>query len=270
MTEPQEKLLDILKWFNSFCEENNLRYYLIGGTMLGATRHQGFIPWDDDIDVGMPRDDYNKLAEILSCQTNEKYVLETPETLEKDYYYPFSKIYDTTTTLIENTKYKIKRGVYIDLFPIDGIGDSLEESYKNYKEINRLYDLLLTRVTGIRKGRRFYKNVATVIMQSIPECIINNKKILHKLICASQKRKFEDSAFVGNLCGAWRYKEIMPKELFGKPTKILFEGIEVYGVEKPEEYLNYLYGDWEKLPPVEKQISHHDFILLDLNKSYID
>jgi len=268
MNEVQSRLLDMVSWFHNFCEENSLKYYLIGGTMLGAVRHKGFIPWDDDIDIGMPREDYNKLADILSCSKSEKYELETPDTLEKDYYYPFSKIYDTSTTLIENTKYKIKRGIYIDLFPIDGIGDSLEEGYRNYKKINRLFNLLLTRVTGIRKGRSFYKNASTYIMQLIPECFINNKKILQKLISASQSRKFEDSPFVGNLCGAWRYKEIMPKEMFGRPTKIVFEGIEVYGVEKPEEYLSHLYGDWRKLPPVEKQVSHHDFVLLDLNKSY--
>ena len=96
------------------------------------------------------------------------------------------------------------------------------------------------------------------------------KKILKKLVSPVQKRSFYDYSYVGNLCGAWRYKEIMPKEYFGNPRKIMFEGIEIYGVEKVDEYLSSVYGDWKQLPPVEKQVSHHDFILLDLDKSYLE
>lgn len=269
MTELQNKLLDILVWFDAVCQENKLNYYLVGGTMLGAMRHQGFIPWDDDIDVGMPREDYKKLASILSTKKDGKYVLETPETDAKEYYYPCSKIYDTTTTLIENTKAKIKRGIYIDVFPLDGIGDSQEEGKENYKKIHRLHYFLLSRVTGIRKGRSFFKNAAVIMMKIIPEFLINNKRILKMLTTACQQRSFEKSSFVGNLVGAWQAKEIMPKVVFGTPTKVLFENVEVFGVECPDEYLTYLYGDWRKLPPPEKQVSHHDFILLDLNKPYM-
>jgi lipopolysaccharide cholinephosphotransferase len=80
MTQVQEKLLDMLRWFHRLCVENNLRYYAIGGTMLGAQRHQGFIPWDDDIDVGMPREDIEKLKDIINRKNLDKYVLETPDT----------------------------------------------------------------------------------------------------------------------------------------------------------------------------------------------
>ena len=270
MTELQQKLLDILKWFNEICEENNLRYYLLGGTMLGAQRHGGFIPWDDDIDVGMPRSDYNKLAEILAKRNDEKYVLETPETEEKDFYYPFSKLYDTTTTLIENTKYKIKRGIYIDIFPIDGIGDSKEESMQNFKKITARYNLLLSRIGGIRKGRSFYKNIAVAAMRIVPNFIINNKKLLRQLVKECSKKSFDECRWIGNLVGAWRFKECMPKEYMGTPTKIMFEGLSVYGVENPDAYLTSIYGDWRKLPPKEKQVTHHDFITIDLKKSYKD
>ena len=102
----QQKLLDILKWFHLFCEENNLKYYAIGGTMLGVVRHKGFIPWDDDIDVGMPREDYNKFIELTKNKQFDKYVVESIYDNNKDFFYPMVKIYDTTTTLIENTRYK--------------------------------------------------------------------------------------------------------------------------------------------------------------------
>lgn len=270
MTELQSKLLGILIWFDSVCQEHKLKYFLLGGTMLGAARHQGFIPWDDDIDVGMPREDYNKLSDVLSNHLDSRYVLETPESSEKDFFYPFSKVYDTSTTLVENTRNRIKRGIYIDVFPIDGIGNTLEESRKNYKKISKLHHFLLTRVTGIRKGRSFLKNAAVVLIGCIPNCLINNKKILKKLNEACGERSYGDSVYVGNLVGAWQEKEILPKEILGEPTTILFEGVEVFGVKHPDEYLTCLYGDWRKLPPAEKQVSHHDFLVLDLHKSYLE
>ena len=270
MTELQQKLLNILKWFDSFCKKNGLRYYLIGGTMLGALRHGGFIPWDDDIDVGMPREDYERMAEILSKNPDEKYVFETPDSCAKDFCYPFSKIYDVSTTLIENTKHKIKRGIYIDVFPLDGIGYSLEESKRNYTKIKRLYQLLSTRTVVLKKGRGFVKNLAVVIMSALPSCILNPKKIIKKLNNYCSKRSFNESNFVGNLVGNWWEKEIMPKEFFGEPTAVNFQGIEVLGVQNPDKYLTALYGDWRKLPPKEKQVSHHNFILINLNKSYFD
>lgn len=267
----QEKLksmlLDMLKWFHAFCEKNGLRYYALGGTMLGANRHGGFIPWDDDIDVGMPREDYNKLEQLLKNSQNERYVLETPNTPAKDYYYPFSKLYDTQTTLVENTKFKIKRGIYLDIFPLDGIGNSKEESQKNFKSINRLYDLLLAKVAGIRKGRKFYKNLAVVAFRLVP---INAKKVVIRLVKRCSKYSFADCEWIGNLVGAWRFKEIMPKSYMGEPKLYKFENLSIYGVADADAYLTSLYGDWRKLPPKEKQVTHHDFLICDLEKSYLE
>lgn len=258
-------LLDMLKWFHSFCEENGLRYYALGGTMLGAARHKGFIPWDDDVDVGMPREDYNKLERLLEKHQNERYVLETPNTTAKDYFYPISKLYDTHTTLIENTKVKIKRGIYLDIFPLDGIGNSLEESRKNYKSIARTQNLLLLKVGGIRKGKSFYKNWAVIVFRVIP---LNAKKYLKKLVEKCSRYSWNDCLWVGNLVGAWRFNEIMPKTYIGQPKKYAFEDTEIYGVENADAYLTSLYGDWRKLPPKEKRVSHHDFLSIDLEKSY--
>ena len=270
MTELQVKLLGILEWFNCFCEENGLRYYLIGGTMLGAARHNGFIPWDDDIDVGMPRADYNRMAQILKNKKNEKYILETPETDADDFFYASAKIYDTSTTLIENTRYKIKRGIFLDVFPLDGIGNSLQESINNYKKITYISDLLHSRVCAIRKGRSFFKNLSIVLMRCVPNIFINNKKLLKQLVNTCSKYSFDDCLWVGNLVGAWRFKEVMPKEIIGEPTDYMFEGIKVKGVADADKYLTHIYGNWRELPPIEKQVTHHDFILLDINKSYLE
>lgn len=262
--ELKSLLVDMLAWFHNFCEENNLRYYIVGGTMLGAVRHQGFIPWDDDVDVAMPDSDYKKLAELLTGAEG-RYVLETPETPEKDYFYSFSKIYDTKTTLIENSKYKIKRGIYIDVFPLVGMGNTEEESLINFKKIEKINNLLISKVTGIRKGRSFLKNAIVAVFKFVP---LNEKKLLNKVVSAYFTEKWDDCTRGGNPVGAWRFKEIMPREIMGTPTLYNFEGLCVYGAEQYDKYLTHLYGDWQKLPPEEKRVSHHDYLYCNLHKGY--
>ena len=115
----QTMMLDMIKWFHGFCKKNNISYYVVGGTMLGAVRHHGFIPWDDDIDVGIPRRDYERLLndKELLLLSEERYTIESFRDGNQDFEYPYAKIYDTHTTLIENCRTKTKRGIYIDVFP---------------------------------------------------------------------------------------------------------------------------------------------------------
>lgn len=264
------KLLEMMKWFHHFCEENGLIYYALGGTMLGAVRHGGFIPWDDDIDVGMPRSDYEKLQTLLKTQKNSRYILESPYSENKDFTYPICKLYDTSTTLIEKRKKLIKRGVFIDIFPLDGLGNSKEECEKNFAPVKHKYDLILLKVTALRKGRSFIKNMMVLLFKLIPSFLFDDKKKIKELDLLCQKYDFNSCKWGGNLLGAWRLKEVMPVEILGKPKKYRFEDIEIYGAEDYNAYLTYLYGDWRKLPPKEKQVTHHDFVFLDTEKSYLD
>lgn len=153
MNSLQEKLLGMLSWFDSFCRKNGLRYYVLGGTMLGTIRHNGFIPWDDDIDVGLPRADYEKFCDMVSNQTYGDYVVETVHSADPAYSYTYTKVFDTTTTLIENLKEKLVRGIYLDIFPLDGIGDSEKDALRLYRNISIKLNFYSTRVCGIRKGR---------------------------------------------------------------------------------------------------------------------
>lgn len=263
-------LAEMFAWFHQFCQENHLRYYILGGTMLGAVRHQGFIPWDDDVDVGMPRADFQRMEQLLRESPNDIYVLETPNSEKPDFFYTFGKLYDTRTTLVENTRVPVKRGVYLDIFPLDGAGDSREEGLKLFAPIKRRMELLLAMTTGIRKGRKFYKNAGIIALRCIPWWVLDPKNLLHDIQRRCARKDFDCCAWISNYSGAYWEKEIMPRAVFGEPTEYIFENMRVYGVRDYEAYLTSLYGDWRQLPPVEKRVSHHDTVSIDLNKSYLE
>lgn len=270
MTDLQNKLLDLMKWFHNLCEKENLVYFAQGGTALGAVRHKGFIPWDDDLDVGMPRNDYEKLRKITNevNKNDTQYYIEFPGE-NKDFVYPYCKIYDKTTTLIENTRYKTKRGVYIDVFPIDGIGNTYDESVINFKRVDKKINFLCTKICALRKNRAVYKNVAILLSRCIPDFIVNHIKLIKGIEKESMRFSYESCEYVANLCGNWHEKEIIKKEWIGQPLLCDFEDTSIYILEDSHAYLTNLYGNYMQLPPLEKRYTHHDFLFFDLNRSYL-
>lgn len=264
----QEKLLDMLQWFHNFCVLNNICYYAAGGTMIGAARHKGFIPWDDDIDVVVPRRDYNKLISIFQEQ-KDHYYLETVNNEKKDFLYSYAKLYDTNTTLIEHTKTDCKRGIYIDVFPLDGVGNTEKEAIKNFRKFDRINMFLMMRTCAIRKERSWYKNLSILLARMLPARLVDERKIVVKLDKIANYINRDDAIYVANLMGTYRSKEIILRELFGQPTLYQFENISIYGPEKYDEYLTCIYGDWKALPPENKRKTSHDFIKMDLNNSYM-
>lgn len=269
LTDLQSKLLEMLKWWHHYCENNNYTYYIMYGTMLGAARHKGFIPWDDDIDVAMPRKDYDRLR-MSFRQPVDHYIIESPYDRNKDYTYPNMKLYDTSTTMIEPTKYGCRRGVFIDIFPLDGIGNNIDESRDNYRKIDRRYMFIASRTVAIRKERSLIKNAAVIAARLIPPFIINDTQLLIKFDKKCAELQTDDYLYICNKMSTYRSKEIMRKEIFGKPKLYDFEDTRVYGVEKYDDFLRQLYGDWRKLPPVEKQHTAHEFKFLDLDHSYLE
>lgn len=264
----QNKLLCMLNWFHNYCGENGLNYYVVGGTMLGAIRHGGFIPWDDDVDVVLPRPDYEKLLSLFTGQIDH-YILESPYSGRNDYFYTCAKLYDTDTTLVEKAKYTCKRGIYIDVFPLDGLGNTTEQAYSNFKKVDKVNVFLKTRTCAVIKRRGIIKNASIVLSQLIPSFIIDDHKLILKVDKVASSFGFEDSAYVANLMGAYRKREIMEKRIFGTPTDYQFETITVKGVEYYDEFLNHIYGDWRMLPPEEKRKTTHEYEFIDLNKSYL-
>ena len=244
--------LDILKSFIKYCDSNHLTYYLCGGSALGAVRHSGFIPWDDDIDVMMPRADYEQLLERFS---DTKYRLYSCWNRD-DYYYPFAKIVDEKTVLIEDVNSKSKLGVYIDVFPIENLSSDSKTNVKIYKKRNR-FMLDITSKTAIKKKRGLIKSVALLLLKAK-----NRKKSLLNIVRAfdSYARKIS-SENDGVLCKGkiiWGYgaKEIMPSNVYAEPVYLLFEGIKVKMPTDWDYYLKSLFGDYMMLPPENKRVNH--------------
>ncbi len=268
MTEIQLKLLNMLSFFHNFCVNENLRYYVIDGTALGAMRHGGFIPWDDDIDVGMPREDYERFKKLVANLSLKDYTFEFYGN-SKEFTYTFGKMYDKNTTLIENKRYPVKRGIYLDIFPMDGAGNTYSDCLEHFKKLKRKRDVILTRTCGLRKGRNPIKNFSVLLMRCIPEFILNTSKLVQRFESQCMSRCWDESTYVASFSEIWNFREIVKKEWLGTPTERNFQGIKVMCPEFPEQYLAALYGDWETPPPTEKQKSHHDYIYINLNKSYL-
>ena len=137
-------------------------------------------------------------------------------------------------------------------------------------EINHKYNLLLLATAGINKNRSLIKNIAVILTRIGFGIFLKPKKLLRDLDMACMKYDFDSCSWSGNLLGAWRLKEVMPTKIMGVPQKYVFEDMMIYGVEDYDSYLTNLYGNWRELPPIEKRVTHHNFIECDLEKSYLD
>ena len=252
--ESKRIMLDILKDISRFCD-NNIRYYLAAGTLIGAIRHKGFIPWDDDIDIEIPRPDYNRFIELYSKEG--KYSVCAP--LDKNSIYVYAKVYDNCTIKYElGIDYSEKQplGVDIDIFPIDGQPD--EKHYKSF-----------VRQTNMRRiiFRMFYYS----IMKSKQEmafkskfivaiCKFISKNIFCRLYIKSATRySFEYSSMAGFITPYEGYdiRHRHRKDVYRDRVKVEFENGEYWAPIGYDEYLRDVYGDYMKLPPVEQQQTHH-------------
>lgn len=250
--------LNILKYVTKVCKENNLRYYLCGGTLLGSIRHQGFIPWDDDIDISMPRPDYMKLLEILKY--GERY--KSLSFYNNDtYYYSFAKIIDTNTIVKEvNLEYDIRGlGVCIDIFPLDGIPNDRKVKNKHLRSIFRYRNLLYNSLSSTcpNSANKFKLLVRYFIWKYAR--LIGWEKWILKVEELGNLYSYDSSQEVGCIVSGYKYKEIMDKNVFGLGDKKLFEG-ELYIVPSNyDKYLKSLYGNYKELPPIEKRVTSHNF-----------
>ena len=258
--------LEIFRQFIEICNENSLRYFVVGGTALGAVRHKGFIPWDDDIDVALPRGDYEKFLSIAQSSLPGNMFLQTYIT-DKNYPNPFAKLRRSDTAFIEKSTSKIKmnHGVYVDIFPLDGYScSSIKRKLFGIKEKILKISIGSVFVSGNASKNKFRAIVKRAIARLLPDY----RASVRRLDTMYKKVPYEDAEIIANFCGAWAEKEVMPKAYFGDGIEGEFEGIKVVLPAKTHEYLTALYGDYMTLPPEEERVGHHYYTVIDLEKSY--
>lgn len=252
--------LDILDDVDRFCKQNGLHCSLGGGTLLGAVRHKGYIPWDDDIDINMPRKDYETFAASYFSDKNEVIDLRK---------HPYCreiclKVVRIGTSMVDLQLGRSLWGINIDVFPIDGCP---EDASSLCDEIARMRQDIATvcpyykTVSGPRKAIWFLRYIVKrAIHPKIPSVLCLKERI-HALASANS---FEDSKFAGGILGGYGNKEVMSQTVFSDYTELEFEGRQFPVISGYDTYLKALYGDYMQLPPLEKQVSHH------LYDSYID
>lgn len=254
--------LDILVVILDICEKLHLRHYLLGGTLLGAVRHQGFIPWDDDIDIGMTREDYNVFLAEAPALLPEHLFLQTIWT-DPGYVSCFAKVRNSNTTFVESpvAHRQMNHGVFVDIFPLD----YYPEGHRAQQQLIRKKRFYEHRIVSeyhlpyLRFKHKLYYNALRILAPSL-------KKVLRK-----QEKLFCSVPKSGKLANYGGYvEETAPIEWYGDGVTVVFEGMPLTAPTEYDKLLTQIYGDYMTPPPEDKREGHHYVDVIDLDKPYTE
>jgi lipopolysaccharide cholinephosphotransferase len=264
----REKEMEIFRSFIDVCKKLNLQYFVVQGTLLGAVRHQGFIPWDDDIDVGMLREDFDIFIEKGQALLPEEFFVQTHFT-DPAYPHGFAKIRNNQTAFVETSSKNLRmnHGIFIDVFPFDYYPDGLfsKITFETKKLLLRyrircsLFEPAAKEKTAGNFARWVMKEISKKIYPSLTEAL-DKQYALYKNIKKGRYRINNGSP--------WGKRECIPKEWVQTTTPVLFEGMKVAAPIKYKKYLEHVYGDYMKLPPLERRVTHHYLSYIDFEKAY--
>lgn len=263
----QLKELELFKKFDSFCKKNKIEYYALGGTLLGAIRHHGFIPWDDDMDIGIPRPDYERFLDL--CANNEiNFELHTFKN-DCNYFRYFSRIEDPSMKVkrTDNQKEEIS-SAWIDIFPLDGMPNNkikrfIWEKYLLYRRAIFKLSCFDTAVNLNKKNRPTHERILIMLGKKLPvQRIFKTEKELLKLDKALKKYDYNQSNYLVNAMGAYKFKEMFHKKYYGNGKMYSFEDVKIRGPVNYNYVLKQLYGDYMILPK-DSEKNKHSLTILD-------
>ncbi len=266
----RRKGLEILLYFKDICEKNNLKFYFCGGCCIGALRHGGFVPWDDDVDVFMPREDYEKLAKIWNEQADTKkysYVRTTEDDFTR---LLIAGISDNETTFIKTRQWDLdtNHGVRLDIIPLDGCPSS---RFKRKIQMMwaLLYSMFMVREATDSKGKLVY--IASKILLALAITDKNRYRFAKFAERKMSKYKISDCDKITELCTWFVYmRNEYPKSAFESQLYVDFEGYKLPIPVGYDEYLKMAFGDYMQMPPEEKRVAKHDIVYYDLERPYTD
>ena len=262
--EIQQMELGIMEYIHEVCQKIGVKYFLAYGSLIGAVRHKGFIPWDDDMDICMLREDYEKLQDYLISNPDDRYeVMSYKNNL--NYVYPFMKVQDNQTYLLEeDVRIDSNMGIYVDIFPVDGYEDDSVFKDKMTRLIKKRQLSCYT-----FKGITNTKSLLNSLIRYISVIIFyftNTNKYIRGIDELAQSRKVDDYELVDYLIYKDMNKPVWKREWLKQTITGVFEGKEFMIPKNYHEILTSDYGDYTQLPPVELRFSHHDFQLWKIIK----
>ena len=248
-------MLDILLEIDKVCKDNGLTYYLAGGTLLGAVRHKGFIPWDDDIDIAMPREDYERLLSQWSNFSSRK-EYQVVEFGNKNYYFPFAKIQDTRTCLIQSGLVrKIDIGLFVDIFPIDNYGTNKDDALNTLRYVSKKCERVKIASFPYTKGT--FKWFIKQTLYKAYYYSIGLKRSYEEALTHLQKYDGIKPLFIASTFGMREERELIVSSTFEKTIDVDFEGHKLKAPIGYHEYLSQMYGDYMQLPPEDQRKPPH-------------
>lgn len=248
--------LEMFKDFIAFCQKHGITYYLCGGTMLGAIRHKGFIPWDDDIDLFVSRPDFERLLLL-----REEYGEGTPYemasyrlgNLNRAYMRIFNKNIRVDKEFIDD---EFDRYLWIDVFPLDGLPSDRVAAQKIFKQIAVYRKMLVWKRARFGTGKSLVAKIGKQFLKVLL-LPVSMQTILSRMESLAMSHDFNQSAYIGEVAlGLGGIKEWLPKEPFLEPVTVEFEGLKVNGMGNYEQYLTQKYGDYMTLPPASEREAH--------------
>ena len=257
--------LDILKQAIAICDRHGLTYYMLGGTLLGAVRHHGFIPWDNDIDIGMPRPDYEKFLSYAKQELQSPYHLRTIEDSRAEYVYYYARLENQDVKLLRSLSVKqVLISAWLDVFPLDGVPNDPQEKKEWEKRCFRSKQYFImaqfpyyATPEDPKKKKPFSHKIARFLFLHFHlHRLISTRWAWERLDSALKSSHYESCDSLINYCGAWGFKEMFPKSVYGSGRLYPFEDLMLNGPEDYDTVLSQMYGDYMTPPPENKRSRH--------------
>lgn len=264
--------LDILRRILRICEEHRLTYFILGGTLLGAVRHKGFIPWDDDVDIGLPRPDYEKFLQFADRELEAPYRIHTTQNNTGLHLYYYARVENTAVKLEKAaTVNKLQINAFVDVFPLDGVPNDERKKQRWMKKCRRrktLFDLsgysYKAADSSLKKNRSLPRRILRTLFFKLKlDRMINAQRAWKRLDRALKAYPYEECDRLINFCGYWGERELFAKSVYGEGALYPFEDLMLNGPKNYDFVLTQMYGDY-MTPPPESERNHHHLSIVEI------